>query len=69
MAITIRTGEQSRQVQMVGPGELVGEDDVLRRVERLAGREGGRERWPGVVVLTKDTVGFTTTPRATACLT
>jgi transposase len=35
MAIAVRTGEQTRQVQMVCLDELVGEDDVLRRVERL----------------------------------
>jgi transposase len=35
MAIAIRTGEQTRQVQMVCLDELVGDDDVLRRVERL----------------------------------
>lgn len=35
MAIAIRTGEETRQVQMVCLDELVGEDDVLRRVERL----------------------------------
>lgn len=35
MAIAVRTGEQTRQVQMVCLDELVGDDDVLRRVERL----------------------------------
>ncbi len=35
MAIAIRTGEETRQVQMVCLDELVGGDDVLRRVERL----------------------------------
>jgi transposase len=35
MAIAVRTGEQTRQVQMVCLDELVGDDDALRRVERL----------------------------------
>lgn len=35
MAIAVRTGEQTRQVQMVCLDELVGDDDVLRRVEQL----------------------------------
>jgi transposase len=35
MAIAVRTGEQTRQVQMVCLDELVSDDDVLRRVERL----------------------------------
>ena len=35
MAIAVRTGEQTRQVQMVCLDELVADDDVLRRVERL----------------------------------
>lgn len=35
MAIAIRTGEQTRQVQMVCLEDLVPADDVLRRVERL----------------------------------
>jgi transposase len=35
MAIAVRTGEQTRQVQMVCLDELVGDGDVLRRVERL----------------------------------
>jgi len=35
MAIAIRTGEQTLQVQMVCLDELVPADDVLRRVERL----------------------------------
>jgi transposase len=35
MAIAIRTGDQTRQVQMVCLDELVADDDVLRRVERL----------------------------------
>lgn len=34
MAIAVRTGEQTRQVQMVCVDELVADDDVLRRVER-----------------------------------
>lgn len=39
MAIAIRTGEETRQVQMVCLDELVAEDDVLRRVERLVSWE------------------------------
>ena len=39
MAIAIRTGEQTRQVQMVCLDELVPDDDVLRRVERLVSWE------------------------------
>lgn len=35
MAIAIRSGEATKQVQMVCLDELVGDDDVLRRVERL----------------------------------
>lgn len=35
MAIAVRMGEQTRQVQMVCLDELVDDDDVLRRVERL----------------------------------
>ena len=35
MAIAVRTGEQTRQVQMVCVDELVPAGDVLRRVERL----------------------------------
>jgi transposase len=35
MAIAIRAGEETRQVQMVCLDELVADDDVLRRVERL----------------------------------
>src|SRR3954454_20402675 len=35
MAIAVRTGEQTRQVQMVCLDELVGDGDLLRRVERL----------------------------------
>jgi transposase len=43
MAIAIRTGEETRQVQMVCLDELVGGDDVLRRVERLVDWELVRE--------------------------
>jgi transposase len=43
MAIAIRTGEATRQVQMVCLDELVGMDDVLRRVERLVDWELVRE--------------------------
>jgi len=39
MAIAIRMGEETRQVQMVCLDELVAEDDVLRRVERLVSWE------------------------------
>jgi transposase len=35
MAIAVRSGDETRQVQMVCLDELVGEDDLLRRVERL----------------------------------
>lgn len=35
MAIAVRSGEQTRQFQMVCLDELVSDDDVLRRVERL----------------------------------
>jgi transposase len=43
MAIAIRSGEQTRQVQMVCLDELVGEDDLLRRVERLVAWGAVRE--------------------------
>jgi transposase len=43
MAIAVRTGEQTRQVQMVCLDELVAADDVLRRVERLVGWGAVRE--------------------------
>ena len=43
MAIAIRTGEQTRQVQMVCLDELVSDDDVLRRVERLVAWGAVRE--------------------------
>jgi transposase len=43
MAIAVRTGEQTRQVQMVCLDELVAEDDVLRRVERLVAWGAVRE--------------------------
>jgi transposase len=43
MAIAIRTGEETRQVQMVCLDELVPADDVLRRVERLVSWELVRE--------------------------
>jgi len=43
MAIAIRSGEQTRQVQMVCLDELVGDDDLLRRVERLVGWGAVRE--------------------------
>ena len=39
MAIAVRSGEQTRQVQMVCLDELVGADDLLRRVERLVSWE------------------------------
>ncbi|MCA1678534.1 MAG: transposase [Actinobacteria bacterium] len=42
MAIAVRTGEQTGQVQMVCLDELVGDDDVLRRVERLVAWEAVR---------------------------
>ena len=35
MAIAIRTGEETRQVQMVCLDDLVPADDELRRIERL----------------------------------
>jgi len=35
MAIAIRAGEETRQVQMVCLDELVADDDVLRGVERV----------------------------------
>jgi len=43
MAIAVRTGEQTRQVQMVCLDELVAGDDVLRRVERLVAWGAVRE--------------------------
>jgi transposase len=43
MAIAVRTGEQTRQVQMVCLDELVGDDDVLRRVERLVSWDAVRQ--------------------------
>jgi transposase/IS5 family transposase len=43
MAIAVRTGEQTRQVQMVCLDELVAVDDVLRRVERLVSWGAVRE--------------------------
>lgn len=43
MAIAIRTGEETRQVQMVCLDELVAGDDVLRRIERLVDWELVRE--------------------------
>src|SRR5436190_901196 len=43
MAIAVRTGEQTRQVQMVCLDELVAHDDVLRRVERLVAWGAVRE--------------------------
>ncbi|MEA2235063.1 MAG: hypothetical protein QOD83_4879 [Solirubrobacteraceae bacterium] len=43
MAIAIRTGEQTRQVQMVCLDELVAGDDVLRRVERFVSWGAVRE--------------------------
>jgi transposase len=43
MAIAIRAGEQTRQVQMVCLDELVADDDVLRRVERLVAWGAVRE--------------------------
>ncbi|MGH2943457.1 MAG: transposase [Solirubrobacteraceae bacterium] len=43
MAIAVRTGEQTRQVQMVCLDELVAGDDVLRRVERLVAWDAVRE--------------------------
>jgi hypothetical protein len=41
MAIAVRTGEQTRQVQMVCLDELAGDGDVLRRVERLVAWDPG----------------------------
>jgi hypothetical protein len=35
MAIAVRSGEETRQVQVVCVDELVPAEDVLRRVERL----------------------------------
>jgi transposase len=43
MAIAVRTGEQTRQVQMVCLDELVADDDVLRRVECLVAWGAVRE--------------------------
>jgi len=43
MAIAIRTGEETRQVQMVCLDELVGQDDVLRRIEQRVDWELVRE--------------------------
>jgi transposase len=43
MAIAVRTGEQTRQVQVVCLDELVAADDVLRRVERLVAWGAVRE--------------------------
>jgi transposase len=43
MAIAIRTGEETLQVQIVCLDELVPVDDVLRRVERLVSWEMVRE--------------------------
>jgi transposase len=43
MAIAVRMGEQTRQVQMVCLDELVADDDVLRRVERLVAWGAVRE--------------------------
>ncbi len=43
MAIAIRSGEQTRQVQMVCLDELVDDDDLLRRVERLVAWGAVRE--------------------------
>lgn len=43
MAIAVRTGEQTRQVQIVCLDELVADDDVLRRVERLVAWGAVRE--------------------------
>lgn len=42
MAIAVRTGEQTRQVQMVCLDELVGDDDLLRRVEQLVASDAVR---------------------------
>src|SRR5688572_14621399 len=38
MAIAVRTGEQTRQAQIVCLDALVADDDVLRRVEGLVAR-------------------------------
>jgi transposase len=43
MAIAVRVGEETRQVQMVCLDELVADDDVLRRVERLVAWGAVRE--------------------------
>ncbi len=43
MAIAIRLGEETRQLQMVCLDELVADDDVLRRVERLVAWGAVRE--------------------------
>jgi transposase len=43
MAIALRAGEETRQVQMVCLDELVADDDLLRRVERLVGWGAVRE--------------------------
>jgi transposase len=43
MAIAVRAGEETRQVQMVCLDELVADDDLLRRVERLVGWGAVRE--------------------------
>lgn len=43
MAIAVRAGEQTRQVQMVCLDELVAADDVLRRVERVVAWGAVRE--------------------------
>jgi len=43
MAIAVRAGEQTRQVQIVCLDELVADDDVLRRVERLVAWGAVRE--------------------------
>lgn len=43
MAIALRVGEETRQVQMVCLDELVADDDLLRRVERLVGWGAVRE--------------------------
>ena len=49
VAIAVRTGEQTRQLQMVCLDELVPGDDLLRRVEGLvswhAVRESARPFW------------------------
>jgi transposase len=43
VAIAVRTGEQTRQLQMVCLDELVPADDLLRRVEQLVGWHAVRE--------------------------